>query len=226
MPTDKELLQARIDNLANLIQKARLSSRKEPPECAQAMGTSLERYISYETGELSPTLPELEELAFYLDMPFEYFRDQATLLEAGKIPKLPNPELLIKLRHKIIAARLKQTRLNANYSLEYLAGKSGFSTEQLISYETGNIPIPLPHLELLAESLAISIVEFQDNKGPIGTWAEHKRELQSYLALPAELRTFVSRPVNHPYLELAKRMSEMSVEKLRTIAEGLLEITL
>jgi len=37
---------------------------------------------------------------------------------------------------------------------------------------------------------------------------------------------FISKPVNRPYLQLAQRLSEMSVEKLRMVAEGLLEITL
>jgi len=40
------------------------------------------------------------------------------------------------------------------------------------------------------------------------------------------LLAFVLKPINLPYLELAKRLSEMSVDKLRDVAEGLLEITL
>ena len=49
---------------------------------------------------------------------------------------------------------------------------------------------------------------------------------------PAILR-FVTRnariclkPVNLPYLEIAQRLSGLSVEKLRAMAEGLLDITL
>jgi hypothetical protein len=44
--------------------------------------------------------------------------------------------------------------------------------------------------------------------------------------MPSELQSFVVKPINQPYLELAQRLSEMSVEKLRAVAEGLLEITL
>jgi hypothetical protein len=40
------------------------------------------------------------------------------------------------------------------------------------------------------------------------------------------LQSFVSQPINRPYIELAQRLSEMPTAKLRTIAEGLLEITL
>ena len=59
----------------------------------------------------------------------------------------------------------------------------------------------------------------------VGVWANEQRNIQSYLALSPELQAFISKPVNRPYLELAQRLSEMSVEKLRAVAEGLLEIT-
>jgi hypothetical protein len=46
------------------------------------------------------------------------------------------------------------------------------------------------------------------------------------LDLPPELQAFVSQAVNRPYLELAVKLSSMSSEKLRSVAEGLLDITL
>ena len=45
------------------------------------------------------------------------------------------------------------------------------------------------------------------------------------MALPLEMQVFVSKPINRPYLELAMRLNDMSVDKLRGVAEGLLEIT-
>jgi hypothetical protein len=69
------------------------------------------------------------------------------------------------------------------------------------------------------------VKDFFDQHGMVGVWANEQRNVQSYLALSPELQTFVSKPVNRPYLVLAQRLSEMSVEKLRAVAEGLLEIT-
>jgi hypothetical protein len=43
--------------------------------------------------------------------------------------------------------------------------------------------------------------------------------------MPMELREFVSLPVNRPYLELAMKLSGMSRDKLRSVAENLLDIT-
>ena len=83
----------------------------------------------------------------------------------------------------------------------------------------------MPHLEVLSGVLNRSIREFQDMRGPVGAWNEQQRALQDFQALPSNLQLFVSKPVNRPYLELALRLSDMPVERLRAVAEGLLEIT-
>ena len=49
--------------------------------------------------------------------------------------------------------------------------------------------------------------------------------MQKFLELPPEIQLFASKPVNLPYLELAMRLSELNAEKLRAVAEVLLEIT-
>jgi hypothetical protein len=96
----------------------------------------------------------------------------------------------------------------------------------LDAYEMGEAPIPLPVLEQLGDYLDHPIREFQDQKGPLGSKIAEQRAVQGFLVLPADLQVFICKPVNRPYLELATRLSEMSVEKLRAVAEGLLEITL
>ena len=94
------------------------------------------------------------------------------------------------------------------------------------SFEYGERPVPLPILERLASALNSTLREFYDQRGPVGLWAGRQRTMQDFSKLPQELQSFVSKPVNRPYLELAQRLSEMSVDKLRGVAEGLLEITL
>jgi hypothetical protein len=49
--------------------------------------------------------------------------------------------------------------------------------------------------------------------------------VDDFLELSPELQAFVSKPINRPYLELAQRLSEMSVDKLRSVGEGNLEVT-
>jgi transcriptional regulator with XRE-family HTH domain len=117
-------------------------------------------------------------------------------------------------------------RIKAGLSTEELAEQAGIASENVQSYEQGEAPIPLPELEILAQVLNNSIGEFEDHQGPIGSWFANKRNINEYLGLPPELKEFVSQPNNRPYLELAVRLSELKVERLRALAEGLLEITL
>jgi hypothetical protein len=78
----------------------------------------------------------------------------------------------------------------------------------------------------VSELLGTSADHFLDPKGSVGVKFAHQKLVEALMDLPQELREFVSKPVNRPYLELAQRLSEVSVEKLRSVAEGLLEITL
>jgi transcriptional regulator with XRE-family HTH domain len=50
--------------------------------------------------------------------------------------------------------------------------------------------------------------------------------LEEVPGISKELREFISKPVNVPFLELAMKLSRMDAKKLRDIAESLLEITL
>jgi hypothetical protein len=51
------------------------------------------------------------------------------------------------------------------------------------------------------------------------------RRSLSRITLPDDLQQFICQPVNRPFLELAKHLQGMPVDKLRSIAESLLEIT-
>lgn len=44
--------------------------------------------------------------------------------------------------------------------------------------------------------------------------------------MPEDMRRFVTKPVNQAYLELAMKLSRMSAQEMRDIAEAILNITL
>lgn len=216
----------RSKKLGVLIQNARQVNSTPAPTCAQVMGIPLTKYEAYERGETSPSLPELETLAFFLKIPLDYFwgRD-ITGLPVSETP-VPDSSKLMALRDRFIGASIRRSRLEAGLTIEDLSEKVGIPPSQLQAYEYGTQPIPIPELEVIATALNRPLKEFQDNRGPIGTWIKQQRAVQNFAELSPELQDFISKPINRPYLELAYRLSEMSVEKLRAVAEGLLEITL
>jgi transcriptional regulator with XRE-family HTH domain len=216
----------RSKKLGILIQAARKASDKSIEVCAEAINISNERMQSFESGEDSPSLPELEALAFYLKVPLDYFWGRDVVDSLQKEVQVFEKERLMRLRNRVIGANLRKARLEAGMTSLELADTVSITEEQLDKYELGAESIPLPELELLANTVNKTIKDFQDNRGPIGTWIKQQRALQHFGDLSPELQDFISKPINRPYLEISQRLSEMSVERLRAVAEGLLEITL
>jgi hypothetical protein len=65
-----------------------------------------------------------------------------------------------------------------------------------------------------------------DLEGPVGEWREQRLAFEAFLELPVELREFLGEPMNRPYLDLARNLSAVSIDRLRALGQGLLDITL
>lgn len=215
----------RMKKLGILIRDARLASRRTTKECAAAINVTNGVFKAYEDGRKAPSLPELETLVYYLELPINHFWGSEALSDVpSRIEELDLPRLT-SLRHRMIGALLRQERMDASVSLKYVSNESGIPSSRLKQYELGERPIPLPELEVILKILGGRIETFFDQGGPIGQWMTQQRAIQQFLELPLELQTFVCQPVNRPYLELARKLSEMSKDKLRSVAEDLLDIT-
>ncbi len=225
MAIDPSNTQQRALMIGTLIQEARKKANRAIEECAEAAGVSADQFKAYELGEQAISLPELEAVAYYLDTPIEHFWARETAMLGNNHRTISNLDQLLPLRHRMIGAVIRQARLEAGLSLEALAARTEIDIARLEAFEFGDEPVPVPELEALSGVLGRSIREFQDQYGPVGVWNAQQRALQNFLAMPLELQLFIAKPVNRPYLELAVRLSDMSVEKLRAVAEGLLEIT-
>jgi transcriptional regulator with XRE-family HTH domain len=216
----------RTRKLGVLIRDARLTARRAPEECARALGVTKRTLRRYEEGERAPSLPELEILAYILKVPLEHFWAQAALSQAeGPAEPLDLPRL-IQLRQRMIGALLRQERTSADISVKDLAKSTGISAARIKSYELGRRAIPVPELEALLAGMSSRIDVLFDQSGPIGEWMLQQKSSQQFLELPKELQAFVCQSVNRPYLELAVKLSGMSSENLRSVAEKLLDITL
>ena len=215
----------RTKKLGVLIRDARLAARMTVSECAQLVGVSNDVLNSWEEGWHAPSLPELELLAYSLHLHLEHFWSREAISEDAPLTEGMNLAALIAIRQRMVGALLRQQRENASLSLRVLSEQSGISAGRLNAYELGDRPIPLPELEALVALVGGQVETIFDQTGPIGRWMNQQKAVQDFLQLPPELQSFVSKPVNRPYLELAMKLSGMSTSKLRSVAEDLLEIT-
>ena len=222
----KTQITIRSKKLGVLIRDARMASRRSLKECAEAIGLKSGAFRSYEEGRKSPSLPELETLVYYLDLPIDHFWSKETKSNTPLPIDALDLSKLVAVRQRKIGALLRQERTNASVSIRNLAHETGISGARIKAYELGERPIPLPELEVLVSVLGGQIENFFDRNGPIGQWLTSEEAIQNFLELPEELREFASKPVNRPYLELAMKLSSMSKDKLRSVAEDLLDITL
>ncbi len=216
----------RTKKLGVLIRDVRLAARRNLDECARAIGVTKGVFRAYEEGRRAPSLPELEFLVYYLKLPIDHFWGKASISEDhAKAEALDLPQL-IELRQRMIGALLRQERNTASVSIKSLTQDTGIPVGRIKAYELGQRAIPVPELEALLTALGGRIETFFDQSGPIGEWMIDQKSVQQFLDLPKELQAFVCQPVNRPFLELAMKLSSMSTDKLRSVAEGLLDITL
>lgn len=222
----KTQITIRTKKLGVLIRDARTAARRSVKECADAIGTKPGIFRAYEEGRRAPSLPELETLVYYLDLPLDHFWSREIKSNAPLPIETLDLSKLTAVRQRKIGAMLRQERMNASISIRGLAEETGISGARIKAYELGERPIPLPELEVLVSSLGGRVESFFDRSGPIGQWLTNEEAIQNFLELPETLRQFVALPVNRPYLELAMKLSSMSKDKLRSVAEDLLDITL
>jgi transcriptional regulator with XRE-family HTH domain len=221
----KSQIAIRSKTLGLLIRDARTTARRNVTECAQAIGVKPGIFRAYEEGRRAPSLPELESLVYFLDLPMDHFWSKE--IKSGKPAPHENLDLskLLSVRQRKIGALLRQERMKASISIRNLAQETGISGARIKAYELGERPMPLPEMEALVKALGGRIESFFDRTGPIGQWLTNEEAIRDFLELPLELRQFVAMPVNRPYLELAMKLSNMSRDKLRSVAEDILDIT-
>jgi transcriptional regulator with XRE-family HTH domain len=156
-------------------------------------------------------------------VPPAHFWGERSLAETK--PPMPQASDVTQLRDRIIGAQLRQARLAAKRKLKEFAAEVGLSGSRLSAYEVGERSIPLPELETITARLGLSLEDLLEAHGKVGEWESTHRAVERFRQFPPELRDFISQPANENYLRLAHHISQMSTDKLRELAENLLEIT-
>jgi transcriptional regulator with XRE-family HTH domain len=209
-----------------LLKVARTQRGESKKSCGEIIGVSSRTITKFESGEKSPSLPELEVLAYYLDLPLENFWEDTAPDHHDRMKLLTNLQNRLELRNLKIGASLRKYRQDAKLSLKEVAEKLGITTYRLKSYEKGTFPVPVAELNALARLFDHELSDLVVDSGPIAEWVHSKKVGNAFVDLPRDLQGFVLKPVNRPYIEIAMKLSQMDVDQMRDVAERLLDITL
>ena len=209
-----------------LMKVARTRRGESKKSCGDIIGVSSRMITKYESGEKSPSLPELEVLAYYLDIPLKNFWEDTAPGHQDRMKVLSNLQSRLELRNLKIGALLKKFRQEAKLSMKEVADKLGITTYRLKSYEGGTFPVPVAELNALVRLYDHQLNDLVVDSGPVAEWARNIRLANEFVELPQDLQEFVLKPVNRPYINIAVKLSQMSVDQLRDVAERLLDITL
>ncbi len=218
-------LDLRARMLAVLVRDARAHADRTVEDCARVLGLTAEAYTALESGEGAFSLPQLELLAYYFDIPLAHFLGEALLAPGQGLRLVAPPPESLPLRDRIVAVQLHQARNANGVALEAIAAATGLQVDDVLAYEAGEAPIPLPVLDVWARQLDLRLAALSETTGVIGAWQAAARQAQLLNQIPEDLRQFVTQPVNAPYLRLAQKLSQLPAAELRDIAAILLDIT-
>lgn len=217
------LLRARI--LGVLIRDARQAADLSVEKCAAQVGVSTDTFTRWELGKAMPSLPQVELLAYYLNVPISHFWGTETL-ERQAARQSVEPGEYIALRNRLVGALLRAAREQSNLTPDQLADETGVSANHINAYELGQRAIPVPVLVTLASMLHVNLSYFLEDGNRVSQFLTVQEDLKQIAEMPDEMRHFVASPVNQAYLELAMKLAQMSSDELRGIAEAILNITL
>ena len=207
-----------------LIRDARVDAGRSPEDCAAALDVEPAQIEAWEFGDVAPTLPQLEILASYLDVPVSHFWGTRTLEQERKSHGAQADYLA--LRDRMIGLMLRQAREEQGISLDALAESSGLPAARIAQYELGELPMPIHELTVLANEVKKNLSYFLESSSYIGELLALREEWKRFAKMPDDLRRFAANPLNAGFIEIAMVLSELPAERLRHIGESMLNITM
>ncbi len=220
-----ESFRIRAKMVGVLLMDARRKAGRSVEDCANLIHVSADQLQRWEYGEDAPSLPQLELLAFYLDVPVSHFWGMDTLKLSGEKYDSAQSEYL-SLRDRMIGALLGIAREEAGITVETLAEETGVPAEQIIRYELGEASVPMHELTVLSNALKKNISYFLESGSHLGDWLAMREEWKHFTELPPDLRKFAANPLNIGFLEIAILFSQMPADKLRRVGESVLNISM
>ena len=211
--------------LGVLLRDARLSAVRTIEDCARLLRVPPQTVESWEHGDDVPSLPQLELLAYYLDVPISHFWGAETLKSSRNETNQKQPEY-INLRNRMIGGLLRQAREETGVTFEELNELSGIPIETLKQYELGELPVPMHELSVLASGVKQNISYFLESSSHIGELLVMREAWKHFASLPEDVRAFASNPVNIGFIHIALMLSQMPTDRLRQVGASIVDITM
>lgn len=211
--------------LGVLLRDARLGAARTVEDCARLLRVSPQIVEAWEYGDDVPSLPQLELLAYYLDVPVSHFWGLETLKTSRGGQEGKQPEF-IALRTRMIGALLRQAREEAEVSVEDLSTATGVPAESINTYEMGEVPVPMHELAVLAGGVNKNVSYFQESDSQIGELLRSREAWRHFSELPEDVRAFAADPVNIGFIHIALMLSKMPADRLREVGASILDITM
>ena len=221
---DNNSISFNVELLSTNLIKAREQSGKSIKEITSLLNIPSSRLKNYEEGKYIPSLPELESISYIYRIPLLALLGEWNISDFIHSPDQEQLQHLVEIRQEIISTRLLLAREEADMSYKDLSEKTGITTGRIKQYEEGDATPPLDELINLCEALGININLLADKESPIGIWQELQSTNQNLKKLPPELVTFFIDENNSVYLDLAKQLSGIGIEKLVNLSNSLSEL--
>jgi transcriptional regulator with XRE-family HTH domain len=221
----EESYRIRAKMLGVLLRDARQSVARTIDDCARLLNVSPELIERWEFGDEVPGLPQLELLAYYLDVPVSHFWGTETSKARRSADHEKQPEY-IRLRNRMVGGLLRQAREEARITIEELSSVSGIDVARISAYESGEISTPVHELSVLASGVNKNLSFFQESSGQIGELLAMREAWQHFADLPEDVRDFAANPVNIGFIHIAVMLSKMPSDQLREVGASILDITM
>jgi transcriptional regulator with XRE-family HTH domain len=225
IPDPAESFRVRARMVGVLLRDARLAAGRSLEDCARLLHTSAAQIEQWELGDETPSLPQLELLAYYLDVPVSHFWGTTTREQSATDFARIQQEYLA-LRDRMVGVLLRQAREEAGFSLRELSATAGVPADLIAQYELGELPAPMHELTVLASALRKNLTWFLESSSQLGELLALREMWAHFSSLPDDLRQFAANPINVGFLEIAYMLSQMPTDRLRRIGESVLNITM
>lgn len=210
--------------LGVLIRDARLGAARTVEDCARILRVTPDQIEAWEFGDAVPSLPQLEILAYFLDVPVSHFWGAETL-QADRATEVDAQTEYMNLRSRMIGVMLRQAREQVGLSVEQLSADVAIPAVKITAYELGEAPVPMHELIAFASALKQNADYFLETESYVGELLATREEWKHFSELPEDLRRFAANPLNLGFIEIALVLSQMPTEKLRSVGESVLNIT-